>query len=75
MGWSEAKRLPSEGPEPQLGPGRSRPFPQEATRMFRLLLTWPDRRPMIITIPAPSRGKAMLYCKNRWPNCDVEELR
>ncbi len=65
-------RLPMDGPGPSLGPGLSRPMPSESTRMFTLLVTWPDRRAMRITIPAPSKGKALLYCKNRWPDCNAE---
>jgi hypothetical protein len=29
---------------------------------------------MRITIPAPSKAKALMYCRNRWPDCEVEVL-
>lgn len=61
-----------EQPESVTGPGKSRPQINESTRLFRLRVTFPDKPPMTITLPAPSQGKAILYCKNRWPGCTVE---
>jgi len=61
-----------DGPTPSLGPGVSRPKPNERTRMYRVLVAWPDRRKMVVTIPAPSKAKASSYCRNRWPDCTAE---
>jgi len=62
------------GPTPIIGPGQSSPLPTESTRMFRLLVKRPGARPMRLTLPAPTRGKAIMYCKNRWPDADVEVI-
>jgi hypothetical protein len=75
MGWSEAKRLPSEGPEPNLGAGISRPLPSEATRLYRLSVKQPGKPVLRLTIPAPTKAKAIKYCQNRWPDCTVEVLQ
>jgi hypothetical protein len=72
MGWSEPKRYGFEDPEPKIGPGISRPRPTESARLFRLRVKIPSKPQMTITLPAPSRGKAILYCQNRWPGCDAE---
>lgn len=72
MGWSNPKRYDFLGPEPVLGPGQSRPKPKERTRLYRLHVQQPNAPRMTITIPAPTRGKAILYCKNRWPDCTAE---
>jgi hypothetical protein len=40
--------------------------------MYRVLVAWPDRRKMVVTIPAPSKAKASSYCRNRWPDCTAE---
>ncbi len=29
---------------------------------------------MRVTIPAPNKTKALLYCKNRWPDCTAEVI-
>ncbi len=72
MGWSQPKRYAFEDPEPNIGPGISRPRPTESARLFRLRVKIPGKPQMTITLPAPSRGKAILYCQNRWPGCDAE---
>jgi|LakMenE18May11ns_1017448.scaffolds.fasta_scaffold9697596_2 hypothetical protein len=72
MGWSEPKRYAFEDPKPKIGPGLSRPKPKESARLYRLQVKLPDNPQMIITIPAPTRGKAIMYCKNRWPGCEAE---
>jgi hypothetical protein len=74
MGWSMTTRLPCEGPEPRLGAGISRPLAKESTREYRLLVKQPGKPVMRLTIPAPSKAKAISYCKNRWPDCTVEAL-
>jgi hypothetical protein len=75
MSWAKTKRLPIEGPEPTLGPGRSRPFPTESTREYKVRVTWARGRPMTITIDAPTKAKALMYCQNRWPDCSAEVLQ
>jgi len=74
MSWLIPGRLPQEGPEPKLGPGISRPKPQESTREFQLEVKRPGCRPMRITLPAPTKAKAIRYCQNRWPDSTVEVL-
>ena len=71
MGWSKPIRLPSEGPEPILGPGYSRPLATEQTRKYRLLVKQPGKPVLRITIPAPTKAKAINYCQNRWPDATV----
>jgi hypothetical protein len=72
MGWSEPKVYEFEGPQPVIGPGVSRPKPTESARLFRLRVKLPGKPQMTVTLPAPTRGKAIMYCKNRWPGCDAE---
>lgn len=67
MSW-----LDYEAPLPILGPGKSRPKPTERVRLYRVRVTIPDKPKMTITLPAPTRRKAILYCQNRWPNCTAE---
>jgi hypothetical protein len=74
MSWMVPGRLPQEGPEPRLGPGISRPRPTEATREYRLEVKRPGYRPMRVTMPAPTKAKAITYCQNRWPDSTVEFL-
>ena len=75
MSWTKPRRYDFEGPEPKLGPGTSRPKRDELTRNFRLQVKLPNAPPLLITIPAPSKAKALMYCRNRWPDCEVEVLR
>ena len=74
MSWSEQKRYSFEGPAPNLGAGISRPTQSEATRLYRFSVKQPGKPIMRLTIPAPSKAKAISYCKNRWPDCTVEAL-
>lgn len=74
MPWKMPKRYEFEGPEPVLGPGSSRPLPNERTRLFRVSVIQDDAPPMRVTIPAASRSKAIMYCKNRWPGCSAEVI-
>lgn len=75
MAWQPRPLYDSDEPQPTLGPGLSRPMPNQAARLYRLRVVVPkSARPMIITIPAPSRGKAILYCQNRWPGCTAETI-
>lgn len=74
MGWSMPKRYEFERPEPKLGAGVSRPLPRERTRLFRVAVKQPGAPAMRITIPAASRSKAILHCKNRWPDCSAEVI-
>lgn len=71
MSWIIPGRLPQEGPEPRLGPGVSRAKPTETTREYRVEVTRPGHRPMRVTIPAPTKAKALTYCQNRWPDSTV----
>jgi hypothetical protein len=75
MDRSMATRLPCEGPEPKLGAGVSRPLASESTREFRLLVKQPGKPAMRVVMPAPTKAKAISYCKNRWPDCTVEALK
>lgn len=74
MSWMVPGRLPQEGPEPRLGPGISRPKPTDVTREYRVQVTRPGFRPMRVTIPAPTKAKALTYCQNRWPDATVAAL-
>jgi hypothetical protein len=60
-----------EGPQPTLGDGISRPLPSERTKLYNLLVTMPDTRPMRVTIRAATAAKARLYAKNRWPDSNA----
>jgi hypothetical protein len=75
MGWSRPKRYDFEPPEPSIGPGLSRPHSKERTKLFRLAVKLQGAPEMRVTIPAPSRGKAILYCQSRWPNCTAEVIK
>lgn len=75
MSWSKPKRLLALGPEPNLGPGTSRPLPKERTRMYRLSVELVGAPPMRVTLLAASRHKALLYCRNRWPDCVAEVIK
>jgi hypothetical protein len=66
--------IPPGWVEPNLGPGVSRPKPDESTRLFKVHVRQPTMPAMRVTIPAPSKAKALLYCKNRWPNCTAEVI-
>ena len=67
--------LPFLPERPKLGAGISRPMPHEKTRSFRLLVTFPKAMPMNVTITAASKAKAIMYCKNRWPDCQAKVLK
>lgn len=69
--------LPAElfGPQPVLGDGVSRPLPTEATRQFRFEVQIPSAPLMRVVIPAPTKAKAVLYCKNRWPGATVTPIK
>jgi len=75
MAWSKPKRFACEGPEPRLGPGVSRPLPTQLTRNYRVEVKRPGAPPMRITIPAPTKAKALMYCRNRWPDCEAEVVQ
>lgn len=66
--------IPPGWVEPNLGPGVSRPKADERTREFRLRVKQPDMPAMRVVMPAPTKAKAVSYCKNRWPNATVEAL-
>jgi hypothetical protein len=67
--------IPQGWAEPNLGPGVSRPKAGESTRLFKLHVKQPHVPAMRVTIPAPSEAKALLYCKNRWPDCTVQAIQ
>ena len=75
MSWMVPNRLPQDGPEPILGAGVSRPKPNESVRNYKLEVKRPGYRAMTITIPAPSKAKAKIYCQNRWPDANVTHLQ
>lgn len=64
--------IPPGWVEPNLGDGISRPMPKEQTRMYRVNVKQPGMPLMRVAIPAPSKSKALTYCKNRWPDCTAE---
>jgi hypothetical protein len=74
MSWTKPRRYDFEGPEPKFGPGTSRPKRDEPTRNFLLQVKLPNAPAMRVTIPAPSEAKALMYCRNRWPECEAEVL-
>ena len=74
MSWMVPGRLPQEGPEPILGVGVSRPKPNERTRTYRLRVKQPNANAVIVTKAAPSKRKAIFYCKNIWPDATVTLL-
>lgn len=74
MSWKQAKRYPFEGPEPRLGAGISKPKPDEATRLYKLVVRHSGKPDLRLTLPAPTKAKAIGYCQNRWPGCAVEVL-
>jgi hypothetical protein len=47
----------------------------ERTRDYRLAVKRAGAPVMKLTIPAPSKQKAILYCQNRWPGCTVEAIK
>jgi len=67
--------IPTGWAEPNLGPGVSRPKADESTRLFKLHVKQPNMPAMRVTIPAPSEAKALLYCKNRWPDSTVQAIQ
>jgi hypothetical protein len=60
--------------EPSLGEGISRPRASERTRLYALEVRQPGSPLMRVTIPAPTKAKALMYCRNRWPGCTAEVL-
>ena len=64
----------TDGPFPRLGPGVSRASAQDKAFTFQVAVRCPGAPLMRLTIPAPTRAKAIEYCKNRWPLCSVEVL-
>jgi len=75
MSWTKPKRYAFEGPEPKLGPGVSRPLPTQTTRNYRVEVKRPGAPAMRVTIPAPTKAKALMYCRNRWPDCVAEVIK
>lgn len=71
---SASKYMPPDWVEPNLGEGISRPKASESTRLYRMRVKQPGSPPMLITLPAATKNKAVTYCKNRWPGCAVEAL-
>ncbi len=67
--------IPPGWVEPNLGPGISRPKADERTQSFVLRVKQPNMPTMRISIPAPTKAKAITYCKNRWPDCTVEVIQ
>ena len=66
--------IPPGWVEPVLGEGISRPRPSERTRGYRLQVKQPNMPAMRIVMPAPTKAKAISYCKNRWPDSTVEVI-
>jgi hypothetical protein len=71
---SASKYMPPDWVEPNLGEGISRPRASESTRLYRMRVKQPGSPALSITLPAPSKTKAMAYCRNRWPGALVEAL-
>ena len=75
MGWNERYKLSPDWPNPVLGAGISRPLPRQRTRPYRMEAARPGSPVMRVTIPAPSKAKAISYCQHRWPDCDVTPIQ
>lgn len=58
--------------EPNLGEGISRAKPKARTKLFALLVTFTQTKPMRMTIRAETKRHAIKYAKNRWPNATIE---
>lgn len=43
--------------------------------MYRLSVELVGAPPMRVTLLAASRYKALLYCRNRWPDCVAEVIK
>ena len=67
--------IPVDGLSPVLGPGQSRPLPDEKTRQYTVLVKRAGFTPMRWTIKAASPGKALLYASNRWPESKNEIIQ
>lgn len=61
--------------QPRLGEGLSRSAPEEQTKLFNMLVTFPGDRPMKTTVRAATVAKAKLYAKNRWPTATCTILK
>jgi hypothetical protein len=64
-----------EEQQPRLGEGLSRSAPEEQTKLFAMLITFPGDCPMKTTVRAATAAKAKLYAKNRWPTATCEILK
>jgi hypothetical protein len=56
------------------GDGISRPMPKARTKMFRLRVKQPGAQPMVVTMPAENKSRAIRYAGARWPGAAVEVL-
>lgn len=66
--------IPPGWVEPNLGPGVSRPHPDESTRLFKVRVQQPKMPTMRVAIRAATKAKALLYCQNRWPDSTAEVI-
>lgn len=60
--------------EPNLGEGVSRPKNSARTRLYNLLVTFTQTKPMRMSIRAESKRHAIKYANNRWPQATIEVL-
>jgi len=61
--------------EPNLGEGVSRPNPKARTKLFNVLVTFTQTKPMRMTIRAETKRHAIKYASNRWPQATIEVLK
>lgn len=57
------------------GDGISRPMPKARTRMYRVRVKQHGAQPMVVTMPAESKQRAIRYASARWPGAAVEVLQ
>lgn len=56
----------------RLGPGVSRPVDGTSTRSFRVRVRLNRGAPMVVTLQAETKARALRYAQNRWPESTVE---
>lgn len=56
----------------RLGPGVSRAADGASTRPFRVRVRLSRGTPMVVTLQAETKARALRYAQNRWPDSTVE---
>ena len=49
-------------------------MPKARTKMFRVRVKQQGAQPMVVTMPAESKQRAIRYASARWPGAAVEML-